>query len=192
MDGSAFKKTIQLVSSLLQACKETDRGVATLVQFAGIKQLEKDYVPGSNGDTSSGIKMYNIEVSATRFALYKKQHLSEIMQSFEYIEALDGNGQLFLCLQDLSMPNFLEQLDGAQTPAANQERKRVLVIFSEVNWDCIHLQDGFGSGTTTAETVVEHVHKVSKTRLFLSILNFITSYILGVLCRLPLHFTKRR
>ena len=84
------------------------------------------------------------------------------------VESLDGNGQLFLALQDISMPNFISKLDGAQNLKKNQDRKRVLVIFTDEEWDINQLRDGFAenpndnSSYTTREAVTKRVHEVGK------------------------------
>ena len=71
-------------------------------------------------------------------------------------DTLDGNGQLFLALQDMAMPNFLEDLDKVQNAA---DAKRFLVVFTDEEWDLEKLKDPSGN-TTTREAVIKMVHKV--------------------------------
>merc|ERR1712226_1806186 len=132
--GLAFKETngfieTELVPGLIHALGA--RATFTLVQFSGIKQHEKDYKPGSGGVAGSGLTHYNIEQEPTR--------LSEGMstRAFNFrdrVESLDGNGQLFLALQDMNMDNFLAKLDKASKVGKDQKRHRVLIIFADEEW----------------------------------------------------------
>ena len=83
------------------------------------------------------------------------------------------------------MPNFISKLDGAQNLKKNQDRKRVLVIFTDEEWDINQLRDGFAenpndtSGYTTREAVTKRVHEVGKIKL-----NYLGDIIrTGVFCR---------
>ena len=69
---------------------------------------------------------------------------------------MDGNGQLFLAVQDINMDGFLKQLDGVNKLAKNQRRERVLIIFSDEEWDVKNLANAFGSGK---ETVIKKIRK---------------------------------
>ena len=77
-------------------------GTFTLIQFSGVHQLEGSYVPGKNGDAGyDGIKHYNIEQAPAPICDIK---------SFEgKIESLDGNGQIYLALQDMNLESFRNQ-----------------------------------------------------------------------------------
>merc|ERR1711988_2011982 len=60
------------------------------------------------------------------------------------IEGLDGNGQLFLVLQDLNMDGFIRCLDRALSNdklAKDQKRQRILIIFSDEEWDVKNLEN---------------------------------------------------
>jgi len=147
-EGDAFEETngfidTHLVPGLSNALG--DRCTFALVQFSGIKQLEKDYVPGSDGEGKSGLKHYNIEQKPTSIDRVRK---------FKGCEGLDGNGQLFLAVQDINMDGFLKQLDGVNKLAKNQRRERVLIIFSDEEWDVKNLANAFGSGKATNDSVV--------------------------------------
>ena len=131
-----------------------NRATFTLVQFSGIKQLEKKYVPGSDGEASAGLKHYNIEQAPT--------FIGEGTQTGEFnfserIEGLDGNGQLFLALQDMNMDGFLNRLPAATAGkvelAKDQKRIRVLIVFSDEEWDVKHLVNAFGTGATNGAEV---------------------------------------
>jgi len=152
-EGDAFEETngfieSELVPGLIQALGA--RATFTLVQFSGIKQLEKDYKPGSGGVAGSGLAHYNIEQEPTGLA----EGMSTRAFNFrERVEGLDGNGQLFLALQDMNMDNFLAKLDKACKVGKDQKRHRVLIIFSDEEWDVKKLDNAFGSGKATAESV---------------------------------------
>ena len=52
------------------------------------------------------------------------------------------------------MDGFLKQLDGVNKLAKNQRRERVLIIFSDEEWDVKNLANAFGSGK---ETVIKYI-----------------------------------
>jgi len=155
-EGDAFYETNRLISEdlvpgLAQALG--GRATFTLIQFSGVKQLEKSYTPGKDGETgTAGLKHYNIECPPT----YLSDGYSSKFKFQDTCEGLDGNGQLFLAVQDINMDGFLNRLTKA-TPslkmAKDQSRKRILIIFSDEEWDVKHLDNSFGSGKTDANTV---------------------------------------
>ena len=58
-EGDAFAETNNFIDTHLVpglASALGDRCAFALVQFSGIKQLEKDYTPGSDGEAKSGLK----------------------------------------------------------------------------------------------------------------------------------------
>ena len=96
------------------------RTTATVIQFSGIKALESQYTPDSEGWTQvADLKHYQIEqgpsvVNAGMRSLIKSQ-LTDI-------DTLDGNSQLFLCLQDLSNEHFTSKFNGS-LPRGSRIRK---------------------------------------------------------------------
>lgn len=153
---SGFAKTMKLVEKLINGVKATDRAVVTIVQFSGFKQLEKDYQPGSGGKVN-GMNMWKVEVSPT----IVQGNTNSIVRNFGSIDTIDGNGQLFLALQDLSMDQFLRNLDSAQNLKNLQKRERALVFFTDEEWDGAEgeLKDGFGHGMATREGIAKRVHQ---------------------------------
>lgn len=156
-EGDAFEETNRLIETDLVPGIQSalgNRATFTLVQFSGIKQLEKKYVPGSAGEASAGLKHYNIEQEPT----FIGEGTSTGSFNFaERIEGLDGNGQLFLALQDMNMENFLGKLttatSGKVEMAKDQKRIRILIVFSDEEWDVKHLSNAFGDGTTNGADV---------------------------------------
>lgn len=155
-EGDAFFETNKLVSEeLLPGLAQALGGRATfsLIQFSGVKQLEKSYAPGADGETgTAGLKHYNIEQPPT----FLNEGFSKTFKFHDTMEGLDGNGQLFLALQDINMDGFMKRLTNA-TPsvklAKDQKRKRILIVFSDEEWDVKHLANAHGSGKTDADTV---------------------------------------
>ena len=60
------------------------------------------------------------------------------------------------------MKKFLENLDGTQSLLNNQDRKRVMVVFTGEQYDIKHLKNEFGE-KTDIKTVVKNVHQVRMT-----------------------------
>ena len=48
------------------------------------------------------------------------------------------------------MDGFLRRLDGVQSLAKNQKRERILIVFSDEEWDVKNLANAFGSGKENA------------------------------------------
>jgi len=148
IENDAFDETKKWASNLIDQITRSDKpSTVTLVQFSGIKQKEADYRPGSNGDIGSGLRHYKIEIAPTA-----RPNVRDATR----FDALDGNGQLFLCLQDLAMDSFTNRLNRALD---GQQRQTVLIIVSDEEWDCKKLQNAFGSGITNPEQVCAAVHK---------------------------------
>lgn len=150
-----FSKTCDWVTDVMEgiSSSESARVSVSVVQFSGVNQLEKSYIPGNLGATESPVNMFQVEVQGTPLS-----EVTSIKRKMRDIEHLDGNGQLFLCLQDLCMDKFLENLSSIKA-ASGQARKRVLIIVSDPEWDCKKLRNGFGSGYTTGKEVCAQVHK---------------------------------
>ena len=98
-DNKAFIETQKLIESKLidkLQKKIGNRASFELIQFGGIKQLTQNYRPGSGGDAgSAGLRHYQVEIARTS--------LDRASQRGRFADSLDGNGQLFLCLQDLKL-----------------------------------------------------------------------------------------
>ena len=151
--GDAFQETVNVIESklcpgLVQALDK--RSTVTVVQFSGVNQLESDYIPGNAGKTGiAELHHYNFELEPT--AMTKSTTFD-----FKDTDNLDGNGQLFLAIQDLNMENFFAKL-GRVVPekSEGQKRYRFMIVISDEEWDCKHLATApeFGSGITDAEKV---------------------------------------
>merc|ERR1712176_361076 len=122
----------------------------SLVQFSGIKKLTKPYIPGSDGkaDESGLLAHWQIECEHINPSEARAKPDST---------SFDGNGQLFLCLQDVSLDNFIENLE-SKLPF-DGDRKRSLVVITDDEWDLNELKTPEGS-----EATEEQVTKRAKER----------------------------
>lgn len=110
----------------------------TIIQFSGVAQLEKHYIPGSFGMTMiDDCQMYQIELPTT--VLSAGSNFDNLNNS----SVLDGNGQLFLCLQDICQDNFLNIFNQVKLTAF--PRKRILITITDDEWDCRRLKDPCGN-----------------------------------------------
>jgi len=156
-ESEAFDQTKAWAAGLinnLATSPNADNTTVALVQFSGIKKLEKTYVPGSDGATGTAtLDHYKIEIAPTTL-----NGASRLVKQATDFEALDGNGQLFLCLQDLAMKRFTDQLGRAKS---GSKRRTVLIVVSDEEWDVNHLvqPSEFGGGKATADNVCANVHK---------------------------------
>ena len=96
-----------------------------------------------------------------------QNHLKKLQNPSNELQ-LDGNGQLFLCLQDLCMKNFLSEL---KKEHQNPDRKRAMVIITDEEWDLNELQSAFENDVertylgkdikASRESVMKKTHEVS-------------------------------
>ena len=151
-DAAAFEFTQKWTAGLIKNLANHENAAnttVTLVQFSGFKQLEKSYTPGNDGDAGNGLNHYQIEIAPT--GLNNVQNLCDRAVNYE---ALDGNGQLFLCLQDVCMSGFQRRIANANN---SSNRQTCLIVVSDEEWDVKHLKTApeFGSGTATADSVAK-------------------------------------
>ena len=188
-EGEAYARTLDAVEDIIKGITNKAVGAANIVvsvvQFSGIKQLEKDYVPGTG--RVNGMDMYKIEVAPTLLTEDPSDRAG-LVRTLKRSEGLDGNGQLFLALQDLSMEGFLAKMGRESELEDKQARKRILIAFTDEEWDIKNLSNAFGSGTTDKDTVMEHVHEVIIILSFFEIENII----LGLRCRIPMYSSTRQ
>jgi hypothetical protein len=152
-ESEAFEQTQSWSAGLIDAISQTNKqSTVSLIQFSGIKQKEMDYKPGTWGEIGGGLAHYKVQIEPTTI-----NDVGRLKKQCTDFDALDGNGQLFLCLQDLAHDKFTSLLKKA-LPGA--DRQTVLIIVSDEEWDCKHLENAFGSGKATPESVCKAVHSV--------------------------------
>lgn len=115
------------------------RATATVVQFSGIKQLESKYKPDSEGwaDAAKTLRHYKIEQGPS---VINAGMRSKIQSQLADLDTLDGNSQLFLCMQDLSNEHFTSKCNSALKKGRNQDRLKFLIIVTDEEWDIANLQ----------------------------------------------------
>lgn len=136
----AFRASQQLINShLIRGLEEKlgSRASYSFIQFSGHKQLEGSYKPGSGGKAVDELDHYRWEItnSTLRDAVQHSHLVEEGNQ-------LDGNGQLFLLLQDL---NIGVKQDG---------RKKILIIISDEEWDIRNLRNVLGGRDGDRDSIV--------------------------------------
>merc|ERR1739848_785172 len=103
--------------------------------FAGVPE-KQPYNAGSNGECShtatTGMRHYKIEVApGTNTSSVGKLNMA----------ALDGNGQLWLCLQDLSLPGFTKKIlrndrvVETATEIITYSYQTEMIIVTDDDWD---------------------------------------------------------
>merc|ERR1712037_67351 len=126
--------------------KLDNRASVTIIQFSGIKAGTSSYKPGSGGkDTNSDYMHGIVEQDCVPLD-------DAVREEGDFAEGLDGNSQLFLCLQDLNMESYLDEFP--KKIAYNEgPRKRVMLIISDGDSDIGNLQSTTSEGFATAEEV---------------------------------------
>ena len=141
------KWAAELIKHLASHENCAPNSTVTLVQFSGIKDFGKTYEPGDNGaalknkDGVVVLKHYTVEIDPTKIDNNASKLAAQAEADFEH---LDGNGQLFLCLQDVSMKNFQEKIAKAN---GSSNRKTTLIVVTDEEWDI--------EGTVTKESVCQ-------------------------------------
>jgi len=116
--------------------KRTAATTVTVIQFSGMGP-DKNYTPGTDGLAVKGATLfhYKVEVGPVNFAgmsnASRDMHLSKLRD----VDTIDGNGQLFLVMQDISMKNFTDRLDKAAGITPGAACKRYLVVVTDDEWD---------------------------------------------------------
>ena len=164
-DAAAFEFTQIWTAGLIRNLANHEKAAnttVTLIQFSGYKQLEKTYTPGSDGDAGNGLEHYVVEIAPT--GLNNVQNLCDRAVSYE---AIDGNGQLFLCLQDVCMSGFQRRISNA---SSSKDRRTCLIVVSDEEWDLKHLKTApeFGSGTATADSIAQVKSFISRRSKFVN------------------------
>ena len=138
-EGSAYQGTLECIARDfipgLAAKENTNLGV---IQFSGVKQLESSYQPGSGGDTGvNGLAHWKWVIKPTdRIA---------VPSGFTEDDTLDGNGQIWLCLQDCALPGIM-----SRSGIFKSGNKKMIVAISDEEWDIRKLNNANGQRTNAA------------------------------------------
>jgi len=108
----------------------------TVIQFSGMGP-DKNYVPGSKGVAVKGATLfhYKVEMGPVNFQNMGDIQMNKEVNKLDDIDTIDGNGQLYLALQDISMANFTDALNQAAGLSAGAACKRFLVVITDDEWD---------------------------------------------------------
>lgn len=149
-----FELATNWVNNFIRTSNFSKRGdmasIITVIQFSGISQYTKEYIPGvGNGKIDDNFNLIPAEATRLGKANDDLDHWRFEVTPFDAREKfvamrpdpLDGNGQLFLCLQDLTIPNgqFQVLMDTKLKQASSGESpksvERVLIVLSDDEWD---------------------------------------------------------
>jgi len=108
----------------------------TCIQFSGMGP-DKNYEPGTNGVAVKGASLlhYKVELGPKNFAGLTDQQRDFELSKLSDISTIDGNGQLYLALQDISMKAFQDKLDKAAGVAVGKKSTKYLTIVTDDEWD---------------------------------------------------------
>jgi len=132
---SQFAEAMQWCGDFTKKFKADSLGnvTSTIVQFSGVKGKESDYEPDSNGCVFAGdesLKHYNIEFGPHVVA-DDDTRLNALFET----DALDGNSQLQLALQDMSSETFTSKLDELIAAEEDHIKNRILIVITDEEWD---------------------------------------------------------
>ena len=89
---------------------------ATVIQFSGIGP-DSTYDPGTGGKVkNTELYHYKVELEPFNLSRASNAEISSKIKKLNSVEMIDGNGQLFLALQDVSMENFQHRIEKVLTP----------------------------------------------------------------------------
>ena len=96
---------------------------------------DEKYVPGSGGGVlGSSLSHYKTELGPLNFSKLSEVEARDQISKLSEVDTIDGNGQIYLALQDISMKNFHSKLDsivkgGGQSEKRNFVRGTLFVRF---------------------------------------------------------------
>jgi len=143
LDGSASSAgnvvLEKWVMPMLKKGQFHKRGAATtvtVIQFSGMGP-DKNYTPGSRGLAVKGASLYHykVEMGPVNFGGLDANGRDRKLDVLNDVDTIDGNGQLFLVLQDVAMSNFTGDLDKAAGITPGSPCKRYLVVVTDDEWD---------------------------------------------------------
>lgn len=159
------KKFIEEFLSNANFDKRSAPSIVSVYQFSGLKQHVADYKPGTGGKVDRGANdpkpdyHYRCEINMEYFNATSLTKKMNMIKSIQNMDALEGNGQLCLALQDLSLPSFIEKSEQsmgaapAGTNPADWVPERVLIVITDSQWDLNGLKDASGNPATEATIV---------------------------------------
>lgn len=152
---NAFEATLDRLQSYfmpkIQGALGNSRLTYSVIQFSGIKQLEGKYKPGNSGETGTpGLKHWNVE--------YGPSTQIPSSSTMRDIVSLDGNGQFYLCLQDMALGNLDHHMSRARSAESGQKRRKVVIAIMDEEWDCNKLTDKSGN-RTNPESICDLAHR---------------------------------
>ena len=109
-EGGAYQGTLQSLArdffpGVAAALPGTNN--TAVIQFSGIKQLEGAYKPNSDGQTGTdGLEHWKWELNPTSL---DDTNADSMAAHFQGCDSLDGNGQLYLCLQDCALSKVMNR-----------------------------------------------------------------------------------
>jgi hypothetical protein len=157
--GEAMKWCADFVQSF--ESRRIGKATSTIVQFSGVKAMESQYEPDTDGDVIAGndeLKHYRVEYGPK---LYEGE--DDTLNGLHLIEALDGNSQLYLALQDMSSDKFISRLDELlPNGVENHVRKRILITITDEEWDVRNLKSSRSMNQSISS---EHDDSIDETDL---------------------------
>jgi len=142
----------------------------SIYNFSGYSQGSAKYKPGSRGlidstNPSLGVH-YRIEVDNIYLSNISKRRQDDLVKKIEGMDSLDGNGLMWLALQDMSLPAFQS---GAKTAFARSgivdpDIQNILIVITDTEWDLKGLKDT--RGALAKEEVIIQSTKNSFNRVF--------------------------
>lgn len=144
-DSSAGEIILEkFVMEFLEKGKFSDREqptTVTVVQFSGMGP-DTNYEPGTGGIAVKGanLRHYKLELGPKNFGKLSEEERTEELQKLKDITTIDGNGQLYLALQDISMSNFLSKLNHEAGVDRDTKSTKYLIIVTDDEWDFTDLK----------------------------------------------------
>merc|ERR1711976_256248 len=161
-EANAFNLTMKWVYQFINSANFRSRNqktFVTIIQFSGIAQAIGNYTPGGDGVAVPGTDdippLYHWELVEPTF---KKPSL-HFFNPHKNVDNLDGNGSLYLALQDISMRNgmFLQEVDALIGKSADISEgiERNLVICTDEEWDIKDLKSAIDGKQATPEQIIQ-------------------------------------
>jgi len=147
-EANAFALTMKWVYNFINSSNFVNRNQRTfvsIIQFSGCAQDIETYIPGSMG-------VARPESAANPTATYHWMFMEDsfvkpsktFFDANKKVESLDGNGSLYLALQDVSLREgqFIQAMDKKMAEFCDISKgiERTMVICTDEEWDIKNLQ----------------------------------------------------
>jgi len=160
-EANAFDLTMKWVYNFINSGNFRGRNQKTfisIIQFSGVAQAVANYTPGGTGVAIPGTDDHPTIYHWTEVENTFKKPSMNFFDPSKKVDQLDGNGCLYLALQDISMRNgmFLTEIDAliGKTCDISGGIERNLIICTDEEWDIKNVKSAIDGNQATEKEII--------------------------------------